>query len=141
MFRIRLTHSAPTAKVALVAPVDSFIQEYGRRFSQRDVEGVTDLCMCPFLAVRRGEAIHLPDRSALRDHYASEIKAYQLAAQTAQWRPVEIEARALGEYSVYVSVHWNALDRHEQLVRDTWTSYQLLAADDGWKMLSYTNHF
>jgi len=27
------------------------------------------------------------------------------------------------------------------VVRDTWTSYQLLATPDGWRLLSYTNHF
>ena len=39
------------------------------------------------------------------------------------------------------TVHWNALDVDGQVVRDTWTSYQLLATPDGWRFLSYTNHF
>jgi hypothetical protein len=38
-------------------------------------------------------------------------------------------------------VHWNAFDADEQVVRDTWTSYQLLTTPDGWRFLSYTNHF
>jgi hypothetical protein len=46
-----------------------------------------------------------------------------------------------GEHSVFATVHWNALDVDGQVVRDTWTSYQLLATPDGWRFLSYTNHF
>jgi hypothetical protein len=42
---------------------------------------------------------------------------------------------------VFATVHWNALDAEGQVVRDTWTSYQLLATPDGWRLLSYTNHF
>jgi hypothetical protein len=47
----------------------------------------------------------------------------------------------LGEYSAFVSVHWNALDSDEQVVRNTWTSYQLLTTAEGWRIMSYTNHF
>jgi hypothetical protein len=55
--------------------------------------------------------------------------------------PVEIVHRRLGEHSVFATVHWNALDEGGQVVRDTWTSYQLLATSNGWRFLSYTNHF
>ena len=105
------------------------------------MEGVTNLCLRPFLAIRSGEAIHLPDRDAVRDHFASAIEAYRFAAGTGKWTPVEIDARQLGEHSVFATVHWNALDAHEQVVRDSWTSYQLLSTPDGWRFLSYTNHF
>ena len=74
------------------------------------MEGVTDLCLWPFLAIRRGEAIHLPDRDAVRDHFASAIEAYRFAAGIEKWTPLEIDARQLGEHSVFATVHWNALD-------------------------------
>ena len=41
--------------------VDAFMDEYIRRYSERDVEGVTDICHAPFLAIREGVPIHLPD--------------------------------------------------------------------------------
>ena len=123
------------------APVDSFFDEYARRYTERDAEGVTNLCLWPFVAIRRGEAIHLPDRNAVRDHFASAIAAYRFAAGAGKWTPVEIDARQLGEYSVFATVHWNALDADGHVVRDTWTSYQLVATPDGWRFLSYTNHF
>jgi len=47
----------------------------------------------------------------------------------------------LGEYGVFATVNWNALDEDGNVVRDTWTSYQLLTTPDGWRFLSYTNHF
>jgi len=125
----------------VTATVDSFFDEYARRYTERDVEGVTDLCLWPFLAIRRGEAIHLPDREAVRDHFASAIAAYRVAAGAGTWTPVEIDARQLGEHAVFATVHWNALDAEGRVVRDTLTSFQLLATPDGWRFISYTNHF
>jgi hypothetical protein len=121
--------------------LESFIDEYARRYIERDVEGVTDLCQWPFLSVRRGEAIHLQNRDDVRDHFASAIGAYRFAAGVENWRRVELEIRQLGEHSVFVTAHWNALDADGNVARDTWTSYQLLATADGWRMISYTNHF
>ena len=123
------------------ATVDSFLDEYARRYTERDVEGVTNLCLWPFLAIRKGEAIHLRDRDAVRDHFATAIMAYRIAADAGKWTPVELDARQLGEHSVFATVHWNTLDADGHVVRDTWTSYQLLATQDGWRFLSYTNHF
>jgi len=120
------------------ATVDSFFDEYARRYTEGDVEGVTSLCLWPFLAVRRGDSIHMPDRDAVWDHFASAIAAYRLAAEAGKWTPLEIDTRQLGEHSVFATVHWNALDADGQVVRDTCTSYQLLATPDGWRFLSYT---
>jgi hypothetical protein len=137
-----LTAPCRTARVfALPSSVVSTFDEYTRLYSDRDVEGVTDLCLWPFLAVRKGEAIHMPDRAAVRDHFAEAIIAYRVTTGVVAWTPVEIDARQLGEHSVFATLHWNALDADSQVVRDTWTSYQLLATPDGWRFLSYTNHF
>ena len=125
----------------MTATVDSFFDEYARRYTERDMEGVTNLCLWPFVAIRNGEAIHLPDRDAVRSHFASAIEAYRFASGTGKWTPVEIDARQLGEHSVFATVHWNALDADGQVVRDTRTSYQLLSTPNGWRFLSYTNHF
>jgi hypothetical protein len=137
-----LTAPCETASVSAVAvSVASTFDEYTRLYSDRDVEGVTDLCLWPFLAIRRGEAIHMPDRAAVRDHFANAIIAYRVTRDIVAWTPVEIDARQLGEHSVFVTLHWNAVNADGQVVRDTWTSYQLLATPDGWRFLSYTNHF
>jgi hypothetical protein len=121
--------------------VVSIFDEYTRRYSERDVEGVTNLCLWPFLAIRAGEAIHLPDRAAVRDHFANAMIAYRVTSGVLTWTPIEIEARQLGEHSVFATLHWNAVDANGQVLRDTWTSYQLLATPEGWRFLSYTNHF
>ncbi len=122
------------------ATVDSLLDEYHRRYSERDAEGVTDLCLWPFLAVGRGEAIHLLDRNAVRDHFASAVQAYRFTG-VASWRRVETEIRQLGEHSVFVTVNWNTIDPEGKVLRDSWTSYQMLATSDGLRFLSYTNHF
>jgi hypothetical protein len=139
---LTLTGSLTTDTVlSVTATVDSLFDEYARRYMERDAEGVTNLCLWPFLAIRRGEAIHLPDRDAVRDHFAGAIEAYRFAAGVGKWRRVELETRQLGEYSVFATAHWNAFDTDGNVVRDTWTSYHLLATPDGWRFLSYTNHF
>jgi hypothetical protein len=137
-----LTAPCEAARVfAVTGSIESTFDEYTRLYSDRDVEGVTDLCLWPFLAIRRGEAIHMPDRAAVRDHFANAIIAYRVTKGVVAWTPVELDARQLGEHSVFATLHWNAVDADGSVVRDTWTSYQLLATPDGWRFLSYTNHF
>jgi hypothetical protein len=125
----------------MTASVDSFFDEYARRYTERDAEGVTNLCLCPFLAVRRGRAIHLPDHDAVRNDFASEMGTYRIATGTTKWTTVKIDVHQLGEHSVFATVYWNALDSDGNLVRENWTSYHLLATPDGWRILSYTSHF
>ena len=138
----QLTASPTAARVrrALTLTVDSLIEEYHRRYAERDAEGVTNLCLWPFVAIRRGEAIHLPDRNTVRDHFAGAIQAYRFA-NVEGWKRVEWEVRQLGEHSAFVTAHWNAVDSQGNVLRDTWTSYQALRTPDGWRLLSYTNHF
>jgi hypothetical protein len=137
-----LTGAATTATVSLVSStVEAFLDRYIQRYTDGDVRGVTNLCHVPFLAVRRGEAIHMPDSGAVWDHFAAAIGAYRRAARVETWKRFETDTRQLGEHSVFVSVHWNALDAKGAVVRDTWTSYQLLGNPEAWQLLSYTNHF
>jgi hypothetical protein len=123
------------------ATVEAFLDEYIRRYTAGDVRGVTSLCHVPFVAVRRGEAIHMPDSGAVWEHFAAAIGAYRRVARVETWKRLETDTRQLGEHSVFVSVHWNALDANGTVVRDTWTSYQLLGNPEEWQLLSYTNHF
>lgn len=120
--------------------VDSLLDEYQGRYTERDAEGVTDLCLWPFLAIRRGEAIHLLDRDAVRDHFASAVQAYRFTG-VVSWKRVDTEVRQLGKDSVFVTVNWNTVDTDGQVLRDSWTSYLLLTTQDGWRFVSYTNHF
>lgn len=137
----RLTEAAATARVLPVsAAVDELMDEYIRRYSERDVEGVTELCLAPFLAIRESQPIHMPDRDAVRDHFEAMIDVYR-GGGVATWKRVESDTRELGEHSVFTTVRWNALDAEGQVFRDTRTTYHLLATLDGWRLLSYTNHF
>ena len=120
--------------------VESLLDEYQRRYVARDGEGVTDLCRWPFLAIRKGEAIHLLDRNAVRDHFASMVQTYRFVGVDS-WRRIETEVRQLGADSVFVTVNWNTVDAESEVLRDSWTSYHLLKTPEGWRFLSYTNHF
>jgi hypothetical protein len=124
----------------VTAAIDSLIHEYARRYSARDVEGVTELCLWPFVAIREGAAIHLTDRDAVRDHFTAMIDAYRDAGY-ASFAPTAINTRLLGERAAFATVRWHALDSDGELARDTETTYHLLARPDGWRILSYTNHF
>jgi hypothetical protein len=124
----------------MAAAVDSLIHEYARRYVARDVEAVTDLCLCPFLAIREGVAIHLIDRAAVHDHFTRIIAAYRDAGY-ASFAPVAIDTRQLGEPAAFTTVRWHALDADGNVARDTLTTYHALATPAGWRFLSYTNHF
>ena len=124
----------------MTADATTFMDEYLRRYSDRDVEGVTELCHWPFLAIREGVPIHMPDREAVHDHYAAMIDAYR-GVGVATWKRVEIDVRELGEHAIFATVRWNALDSHGNVLRDTRTTYHLLSTPDGWRLVSYTNHF
>jgi len=124
----------------MTAAVDSLIHEYARRYSAREVDGVMELCLWPFVAIREGAAIHLADRYAVRDHFAAMIDAYRDAGY-ASFAPVAIDTRRLGKQAAFTTVRWHALGTDGKVARDTETTYHLLATPDGWRILSYTNHF
>lgn len=124
----------------VTATVETLIQEYTSRYVARDADGVTELCQVPFLAIREGTPIHLADRSAVRDHFATIIDAYSRAGY-ASFSPVAVDTRHLGEQAAFTTVRWHALDSDGKLARDTMTTYHLLATPAGWRFLSYTNHF
>jgi hypothetical protein len=91
-------------------------------------------------AIRQGVPIHVADRSAVRDHFATIMDAYRDAGY-ASFSPVEIDARQLGERSAFATVRWHALAGDGNVARDTMTTHHVLATADGWRFLSYTNHF
>lgn len=124
----------------MATDVESLVQEYARRYSAREADSVTELCLWPFVAIREGVAIHLGDRVALRDHFSMMIDAYRDAGYTS-FAPVAIDTHQLGEHSAFATVRWHALDTNGNVARDTQTTYHLLATPDGWRFLSYTNHF
>jgi hypothetical protein len=120
--------------------IEAVLHEYTRRYVARDIEGVVQLCVAPFLAIRDGRAIPLPDAAALRDHFATVIEGYTRAG-FAGFGPVELDTRLLGEHAAFTTVRWHAFDADGKVVRDTKTTYHLLRTEHGWRFLSYTNHF
>jgi hypothetical protein len=124
----------------MTGAIDSLMREYARRYSAREVDGVTELCLWPFVAMREGAPIHLADRDAVRDHFTAMIDAYR-AGGYASFAPVAIETRELGQRAAFTTVRWHALDADGEVARDTETTYHLLLTTDGWRILSYTNHF
>ncbi len=124
----------------MLVEVESLLDTYARFYSEGELQGVVSLCVTPFLAVRRGEAIHMPDHGSVMTHFATAIDANRRATGARLWSRRELDLRQLGDYSAFATVHWNAVDQNEQVVRDTSTSYQLLLTPDGWRFLSYTTH-
>jgi hypothetical protein len=124
----------------MATTVEAPIHEYARRYIAHDEDSVTELCLCPFLAIREGVPIHLADRAAERDHFATSMDAYRDAGY-ASFSPVEIDTRQLGEQAAFTTVRWHALDSDGNVARDTFTTYHVLATADGWRFLSYADHF
>ena len=120
--------------------VESLIREYTARYVAHDADGVTEMCLQPFLAIREGVAIHLADRAAVCDHFNAMMDAYRDSGY-ASFAPVAIDTRQLGERAAFTTVRWHALDADGNVARDSHTTYHLLETPDGWRFVSYTNHF
>ena len=125
----------------MTAEIEKLLSLYIARYAEGNLQGVASLCITPFFAIRKGELIVMTDHGGVLSHFASAIDAYRRSADVHRWEAREISTHQLGEYSAFLTVHWNAFDSKEHVARDTWTSYQLLATRDGWRFLSYTNHF
>lgn len=106
---------------------------FGRRRDQRPVRGA------PLLAVREGRVIHLPDRTAVREHLAELMNAYQ-SAGAAGADIAEIDVVPLGKSGTMATVRWRVVNEAGTILRDFRSTYHLIRAGEAWRILSYTNH-
>ena len=122
-----------------VTTIDAFFERYAERYMASDVDAIASLYEAPFLAVRDGRAIHLPDREAVREHLSGLMHAYA-AAGAVRADIASLDALPLGPSGAMVTVNWHAVDADGTMVRDFHTSYHLLRNGETWRILSYTNH-
>jgi hypothetical protein len=86
-----------------------------------------------------GQAVELWwPREAVRDHFATIMDTYR-GGGAATWSSVAIDIRRLVEHATFATVRWNALDTEGPVVRDTETTYHLLADPEGCRFLSLTS--
>jgi ketosteroid isomerase-like protein len=104
-----------------------------------DVDAVSAMYEAPLLALRDGNAIHLADRAAVREHLAELMAAY---AQSGATRAdiVELDVTELGRSSAFATVHWHVRAADGGVLKDFRTTYHLVRAAGGWRIVSYTNH-
>ena len=119
--------------------LDEFFARYSDRYMASDVDAISVMYETPLLAVREGNAIHLPDRDTVRAHFAEVMAAY-VRSGAARADVTELDVVSLGNSSVFATVHWHVRDAEGGLIKDFRTTYQLLRADAGWRILTYTNH-
>lgn len=122
-----------------MSEMTTFFEQYAARYMASDVEAISALYEAPLLAIREGRAIHLPDRTAVREHLAELMTAYRNAG-AARADVVELDVAPLGKSGAMATVHWHVLNEAGALRRDFRTTYHLLRTDEGWRILSYTNH-
>lgn len=116
-----------------------FFTQYAERYMASDVDAINALYEAPLLAVREGRAIHLQDRTAVREHLAELMKAYR-SVGAARADIAELDVVALGKSGAMATVRWHVLNEAGTLLRDFRTTYHLLRAEEAWRILSYTNH-
>lgn len=118
--------------------LDALFRRYAERYMAGDVAAVAEMYDAPFLAVRSGSPIHLPDRAAVEEHLAGLMAAYQAAGATAA-EIAEIDVLAQGDSALLATVRWNVRGADGGLVRDFRTSYELVGPEP-WRIVSYVNH-
>lgn len=119
--------------------IRSFFEHYAERYMTSDVDAIAAMYEAPFLAVRDGSAIHLPDDAAVHEHLAGLMEAYGKAGAV-RADIASLDTLPLGSSGAMVTVNWHAVDARGEMVRDFHTSYHLLRDGATWRILSYTNH-
>jgi hypothetical protein len=122
-----------------VTDMATFFAQYAERYMASDVDAISAVYESPLVAVREGRAIHLPDRTAVRDHLAELMEAYENAG-AARADVAQLDVLPLGKSSAIATVRWHVLDAAGTLLRDFRSTYHLLLAGGAWRILSYTNH-
>jgi ketosteroid isomerase-like protein len=122
-----------------ISELEPFFARYAERYMASDVDAISAVYEAPLLALRDGKAIHLADRAAVREHLAELMAAY---AQSGAARAdiAELDLTELGRSSAFATVHWLVRAADGGIVKDFRTTYHLVRAGGGWRILSYTNH-
>ncbi|WP_346927004.1 DUF4440 domain-containing protein [uncultured Arthrobacter sp.] len=122
----------------MTADVAELFERYAERYMASDADAVADMCGAPFLAVRKGVPIPLPDRPAVVAHLAGVMAAYRASgAVAADIEGVDILEQ--GDSAALATVHWRVRAADGSVVRDFRTSYQLVGPDP-WRIFAYVNH-
>ena len=123
----------------MVNELGTFFARYAERYMASDVDAISAVYEAPLLAVRDGKTIHLADRDEVNAHFAELMAAY-VASGAARADIESLYVVELGASGAVVTVHWHVRDDAGGLVKDFRTTYQLLRASNGWRILTYTNH-
>jgi hypothetical protein len=124
---------------SVVNDIATFFTRYAERYMASDVDAISGVYEAPLLAVRDGHAIHLADRTAVREHLAELMEAYA-SAGAARADIAGLDVVPLGTSSAMATVRWHVLGADGTLLRDFRSTYHLLSVDRAWRILSYTNH-
>lgn len=122
-----------------MSELDTFFAHYSERYMASDADAVSAMYEAPLLAVREGRAIHCADRQAVREHLGEVMAAYARSG-AARADVAALDVLPLGSSSMLATVNWHVVDGGGRLLKDFRTTYQLLRTDDGWRILTYTNH-
>ncbi len=113
---------------------------YIRWYAEGDVDGAAEVCVVPFVVVRDGVEIRLPDHDAMREHLAAVMEGFRTSG-VARWERIETDLNELGDRTIFATVRWHGLDAEDELVREISTTYHIDRRPDGFRFVSYTNHF
>ncbi|HKC77750.1 MAG TPA: hypothetical protein VKB70_05115, partial [Gaiellaceae bacterium] len=100
-----------------MSELDTFFDRYAERYIASDVDAISEVYEAPLLAVRDGEAIHLADRSAVREHLAELMSAYARSGAKRADIP-RLDITDLGKSSTFVTVHWHVRGGDGDLIKD-----------------------
>ena len=118
--------------------IDRLFEDYARAYMAGDAEWVANLYTAPFVAIREGRAIHLPDRRAVVEHLTEVMAGYR-RAHAAVAEVAAIDVLEQGDGASLATVHWLVRATDRSVIRDFRTSYQLILSDPP-RIVSYVNH-
>ena len=76
---------------------------YIRWYAEGDVDGAAEVCVVPFVVVRDGVEIRLPDHDAMREHLAAVMEGFRTSG-VARWGRIETDLNELGDRTIFATV-------------------------------------
>ena len=124
---------------SLLERTRAYFQEYAALYMRSDAAAIANrFYEAPFVAVRRGEPIHMATTADVVEHLRGVMAAYRASgAAAAEIGDIAIDEQ--GNAAMLVTVDWHIRGPDHALIRELRTSYQI-AGRDSWRILSYVNH-
>jgi hypothetical protein len=116
-----------------------YFTNYAKCYDDFDYENLAKYYFAPTLMLKNGAVVALSATDEIFEHLKGLLASYNEHGYK-EGHLVGIEVRLMGAWSVTVTVHWIIDHVNGSVLRDFYSTYNLIFQDGEWKILVTTNH-